>query len=191
MKKIIFALVAVLSCISAEAQLRYGFNLGGEFSSPYSGGGDGSPAVEGGSGFTGGLQLEYQVPTNGVAFGVSLMYARRNVWLSPAFDPSQGPVNSCKYGGDFLVLPLELKYKFPLSLTKDLVSPYLLTGPDFALRMNKAEGKNFHFGWDVGAGIDLINVLQISGGYRFGVNDIGNGIKDSGAFLNVGLLFDF
>ena len=174
-KKILIALCLLLSTIAAQSQLRYGILLGGEFTRP-----TGNTAA-GGSGFTGGLQLEYKLPMCGLAFGTSATYQRRTINAGE------------KLGGDFIAVPVAVKYKFPLPIFKELAGPLLFTGPNFAWRVSDAEGKNFHLGWDVGIGIDIINFIQLTAGYRFGINNVYTPtatIRDSGWFFNAGLLFD-
>lgn len=191
----LIAAFIMLSVMPISAQWRYGVRLGGEFTRPYR---DsqllGCGAVYGGSGFSGGLTLEWQMPTCGFATGVSLLYQRRTINEEPPFYGSKDKLELRKLGGDFLALPIDLKYKFFLSATKNLVAPYLFSGPDLALRLGKSQNTNaFHFGWNFGAGLDIINFLQLSGGYRLGISEISKAgeCRDSGGFVSVAILFDF
>ena len=78
------------------------------------------------------------------------------------------------------------------------------TGPVFSFRLdhndaNPLRSKRFQPGWEVGLGFDIINFIQLSGGYRFG---LGNAVADFEGFptavlhtngwnLNATILFDF
>lgn len=197
-KRIISLLLLCCACVATiQAQLRYGIKLGAEFSHP-SAKNSFDATIDGGSGFTGGLQLEYQVPICGLAFGVSALYEHRvmNVEtqlyyrISPDYPANAPNTVIDKSGGEFFAVPFDVKYKINLGILHNLVTPYVLTGPDFAFRLNKAVGSSMHLGWNVGGGIDVVNFIQISGGYRFGLNKI-YGMRDNGAFVNVGILFDF
>lgn len=198
-KRIISILLLCCACIAPiQAQLRYGIKLGAEFSHP-SAKNSFDATIDGGSGFTGGLQLEYQVPICGLAFGVSALYEHRvmnvetkqfidGILYTSSHNDLITVVDKC--GGSFLVIPVDIKYKMNVGILHNLVTPYVLTGPDFAFRLNKAVGSSTHLGWNVGGGIDIVNFIQISGGYRFGMNKI-YGMRDNGAFVNIGILFDF
>lgn len=176
-------MVAVLSLASdAGAQLRYGFRFGGVFSRPSLSGvptpdsqtnkGD-AIRLKKGSGFSGGLMLEYQFEKCGFAPDIALLYTRySNTFSGPltADLEVQGP------GKNFLEVPLHLKYKFWLSSTKKLVAPMVYTGPSFLFGLDKnttglPDRKRFDAGWDVGVGIDIINFIQLQAGYRFGLTN--------------------
>lgn len=176
-KKIIILLCAFIAAVNAQSQIKYGLLVGGEFTRP-----TGNLKVEGGNGFVGGLQLEYNMPASGLAFGTAVNYQRRTIG------------DDIKPGGDFLSVPVSVKYKFPLRALKELAGPILLTGPDFAWRLGDGFGKVFHFGWNAGIGFDIINFIQLSAGYRVGLNNISTTpttVHDSGWFVNASLLFDF
>lgn len=170
-------LCALVAAVGAQSQMKYGLLVGGEFTRP-----TGSLKADGGNGFVGGLQLEYNLPATGLAFGTAVTYQRRTI--SDALKP----------GGDFLTVPITAKYKFPLRVFKELAGPFVLTGPDFAWRLGDGYGKTFHLGWNAGVGFDIINFIQLSAGYRFGLNNISptpGSVRDSGWFINASLLFDF
>lgn len=188
-KRILSIIVFFASVFFASAQLRYGINLGCGFTNP-TGKDIENVTISGGSGLVGGLQLEYQLPMSGLAFGVAALYEHRPMNLKMVSDTDKPGKFSEKCGGDFIAIPIEIKYKFDIGIFHNLVSPYVLTGPDLAVRIKQAQGSSLHTGWDVGAGIDFVNFIQISGGYRFGLNKI-YGLHDNGAFLNFGILFDF
>lgn len=193
MKKI-FALIVFMTmsvALPMQAQWRYGIRLGGEFSGATC---DKSLGfnMKGGSGFAGGLTLEWQLPKTGFAVGTAVLYERRNIYAFDTPVPNVSEETGLKMGGDFLALPIDFRYKFYITVAKQLVAFYPLTGPEFAVRLNKADSKRFHMGWNVGAGLDIVSFIQIQGGYRFGLNDISNygwKVKDSGGFFAVIIQF--
>ncbi len=140
-KRIISTVIIFLVFFAvASAQLRYGIRLGGEFTHP-TGEEISMVSIKGGSGFVGGLQLEYQLPMCGLAFGVAALYEHRTMNLEMI---ENGSVNKMteKCGGDFIGVPIDVKYKFDVGILHNLLSPYVLTGPDLAFRLNQAQGSS-------------------------------------------------
>ncbi len=171
--------------MTLSAQMHYGLRIGGVFNSPLSSNAPRSTSVDGGSGFAGGLTANYIFPRYNMGIGASVLYERRSMTAS-----SEGI--DTRFGGDFIAIPIDLKYRLPISVFHDLVSPHVFTGPDLAWRLNKAQGRRFHAGWNVGVSIDAISLLEISGGYRFGLGNInpdGYKLRDSGGFIAVAILF--
>ncbi|MCF0220397.1 MAG: outer membrane beta-barrel protein [Muribaculaceae bacterium] len=188
MKKItlFLILVSLFATLDMAAQWRYGIRVGGEFSRPtYAK--DQGHTINGGSGFAGGLTLEWQLPKSGFALGTAVLYERRNI------NEVLEKETVLKYGGDFIAIPLDIKYKFPLNFLRQLAAFMVITGPDFGIRLNKDDtSRRFHFGWNVGGGIDVVNFVQIIGGYRFGINDVSYGglkLKDSGGYIGAIIQF--
>ena len=158
-------MAVLLSSLSAAAQLRYGFRLGGSFAKASLSDAPGM-STKNGSGFSGGIILEYQMENNGFAPDIALMYTR---YSSRLIDEVSGPV---KLGRNFIEVPLHLKYKFYLSASNNLVAPMVYTGPSLLIRLGQGNParistKTVQPGWDVGIGLDIINFIQISAGYRF------------------------
>lgn len=194
--RLIIILAVLFSTLSATSQLRYGFRLGGSFAkASLSDAPDMS--IKNGSGFTGGFLLEYQMENNGFAPDIAVLYTR---YSSRLIDEVSGPA---KLGRDFIEVPLHLKYKFYLSSTNNLVAPMVYTGPSLLVRLGKGNPeqlstKSVQPGWDVGIGFDIINFIQLSAGYRFG---LGNAVSHSavpGAVLHTNgwnvsanIIFDF
>ncbi|MDE6577539.1 MAG: PorT family protein [Muribaculaceae bacterium] len=186
----------LLTHLSGEAQLRYGFRFGGVFAKASL---KDAPdfSLKNRSGFSGGLLLEWQSEKNGFAPDIAVLYTRYNTQLRNA----DGVTRS--FGRNFIEVPLHLKYKFYLSKTNNLVAPLLYTGPSFMFRLDHKDAvplsaKTFQPGWDVGIGIDIVNFIQLTAGYRFG---LGNSVKESspaGMKLNTNawnvaanIIFDF
>lgn len=187
---------------SVNAQFRYGINAGVSIAKPDLSGTVGTGAViESGAGFRGGLTLEYQVPTLGVAFDASIDYLRYNLRLAN----ERGASDYTDIGRNFIEVPLNIKYKFWLGNFHNLVAPMVMTGPSFMFNLDKQPEnapltqKRFQPGWNVGLGFDIINFIQLNAGYRFA---FGNAIKHSdlmgsaklrnkGWYVTATLLFDF
>ena len=205
LRSLLAAVMITSIASSVNAQFRYGINAGVSIAKPDLSGTVGTGAViESGAGFRGGLTLEYQVPTLGLAFDASVDYLRYNLRLTS----ERGGVVDNKYtdiGRNFIEVPLNIKYKFWLGNFHNLVAPMVMTGPSFMFNLDKQPEnapltqKRFQPGWNVGLGFDIINFIQLNAGYRFA---FGNAIKHSdlmgsaklrnkGWYVSATLLFDF
>lgn len=196
---IIISLAFFLLAISpaANAQLRYGFRFGADIAKARLSKAEGFD-MDNSGGFTGGLVFEYQLQSCGLAPELAILYTRYNTRLKEYGKKSKA------FGRDFIEIPVHLKYKFWMKSLNSLLGPMIYTGPSFAFRVNgtSAESltsKRFQPGWDIGVGLDVVNFLQISAGYRFG---FGNAIDSWGLNpdatlrtnawdISATLLFDF
>ncbi len=148
------------------------------------------------SGFSGGLVLEYQFEKCGFAPDIALLYTRYNTSIA---DPGQSPRSFGRnfleipihlkwkfwipqtknlfapmiYTGPSFMFRLGHKevisYYPPVYTDQDSYQdiPFTFTPstlPLFATHI-------FQPGWDVGIGFDVINFIQISAGYRFGLGN--------------------
>ncbi|MDE5839558.1 MAG: PorT family protein [Muribaculaceae bacterium] len=193
---LLILMAVMLTSLSSSAQLRYGFRLGGSIARATLGDTPGL-SVKNGSGFSGGLLLEWQLENCGFAPDIAVLYTR---YSSRLIDETSGPAS---IGRNFIEVPVHLKYKFYLSATNNLVAPMVYTGPSLLFRLGKgnpeqAAGKSVQPGWDLGIGLDIINFIQISAGYRFG---LGNALSQSavpgvclhsdGWNVSANIIFDF
>lgn len=196
-KNCLLLLMAILlSSLSASSQLRYGFRLGGAFAKASIVNAPGM-SMKNGSGFSGGVLLEYQMESCGFAPDIAVLYTR---YSSKLMDEVSGPA---KIGRNFIEVPLHLKYKFYLSSTNNLVAPMVYTGPTLLCRLGKANPEQMHTkavqpGWDLGIGLDIINFIQLSAGYRFGLDNTlsqnavpGACLHTNGWNVSANIIFDF
>lgn len=194
--------IAILICLflataSASAQFRYGFRLGASIADAKMKDAPGYSLVNKG-GFEGGIAFEYQHPSSGFAADIAILYNRYNVRLKE----NGGEAGS--FGRNYIEVPLHAKYKFWLPAVHNLAAPLIYTGPSFLMRLDDNHGRavstsDIQPGWDLGIGIDVVNFIQITGGYRFG---LGNSVKafsgcpdasihSNGWNIAATLLFDF
>lgn len=196
-KILIFVCVIIATASSASAQFRYGFRLGASFADARLKNAPGYSLVNR-SGFEGGIAFEYQHPSSGLAADIAILYNRYNVQLK-APDGATG-----SFGRNYLEIPLHVKYKFWLSSFHDLFAPLIQTGPSFLMRLDDNHGRavstnGIQPGWDVGVGIDIVNFIQITGGYRFALSNSVKSftgcpdasIRSNGWNVAATILFDF
>ncbi len=168
----VLAGVGIMAAVCAEpasARLRYGVRLGGDIAALRLTDADGY-GMRNRSGFSGGLVLEYQFEKCGFAPDIAVLYTRRSAMLKMS-----GGDRSA-FGRDFIEIPLHLKYKFWLKSTSDLVAPLVYAGPSLSIRVgDHGSGPMttniLQPGLDVGIGFDVINFVQLTAGYRFGLGN--------------------
>ncbi len=177
-KVILTLLVAILSMGAANAQLRFGVKAGVNLNS--------LSHLDKGlkdadkCGFTGGLMAEFQVPVIGIGLDLSAMYTH----MSSEIKDGNENYDLAK---NFLEIPINLKYKIGIPVVSRIVTPFIFTGPSFAIRLDKNKKDVAHFiqtkgvqtVWNVGIGVELIRHLQIQGGYGFGINNIAKKVAAS------------
>lgn len=173
-KKIILTLIVALCGMGvANAQFRFGVKAGLNMNSLHLNNLEDNFNKDNHCGYTLGVMTEFQVPIIGLAFDLSAMYTRMNSDLD-AKVPNEENVS---YNKNFLEIPLNLKYKIGLPLVGSIITPYVFTGPSFAIKLDKnsldaIKTKTCQVAWNVGLGVELVKHLQISGSYGFGMNNI-------------------
>lgn len=172
-KIIIVLLAAIFGMGAAQAQFRFGVKAGLNLDSLHLSNLGDNFTDDNSCGYTLGVMTEFQVPIIGIGFDLSAMYTRMNSDINVA--PAKG--EHVAYNKNFLEIPLNLKYKIGLPLISKIITPYVLTGPAFAFKLDKnsvdaLKTKTCQVAWNVGVGVELIQHLQITGSYGFGINNI-------------------
>lgn len=183
-KKILLTLlIAVFGMGMAQAQFRFGIKAGLNLNSLHL---KDMPATfdnENKCGYTVGLMTEFKVPLIGLCFDLSAMYTRMNSDIEKGNE-------DLKIGKNFLEIPLNIKYKFGLPVVGSIFTPYLFTGPSFAVKLDKNtldafKTKTCQVAWNVGLGFELVKHLQISGSYGFGINNVAKHVSELNAVGDV------
>lgn len=118
------------------------------------------------AGFVGGLMIEAGLPVVGLGIDASVLYAHRSNNLY---------TDDEKLKRDYLDIPINLKYKIQIPVLAKIISPFVSTGPDFALLLSDSDTGNFKTrkwstSWNVGFGAELFRHLQIHANYGIGLN---------------------
>lgn len=172
-KTVLIAVAVVLAAaLPASAQFRFGPRLGTQINS-LSFDKDVFNS-ENRAGFTGGLMIEFTVPVVNLGFDLSAMYVHRvdNV------KSDNLAANFKSFKGDYIEIPLHLKWKLGLPLVGKIVSPYIFTGPSAAFLASKRaiteaySAKKCSWSWDFGLGVELFRHLQVGASYGLGMNKI-------------------
>lgn len=167
---IVVILAAFLAIMPASAQFRFGIKAGVNVSSLHFNNTvlDDLKNSDNRTGFTGGLMCEFTVPIIGLGFDLSAMYTHR------VNDVQTAAV--AKYSNDYIEIPINLKYKLGLPVIGKIITPYFFTGPSFAFLTSKKrienafQNKATDVTWNLGAGLQLLNHLQIGANYGWGIN---------------------
>ncbi len=169
-KALLVALVAIFSCGYASADFRWGIKAGLNFSNLNLKNFSSSIEDPGNrTGWQAGLMAEFTIPIVNIGADASLLYMRQNV--------DNNVTDDCYANKNFIDLPINLKWKIGLPVVGKIISPIIYTGPDFLFACNKQIIKDFQsktceVGWNVGIGLQLVNHLQVTGGYCFGLNGV-------------------
>lgn len=146
------------------------------------------------TGWEAGVMVEANVPIIGLGFDVSLMYARMNNGTQAYYKDETGSIqafNGKNAGKNFLMIPVNVKYKFNLPVVSHYIVPFIFTGPDFAFKLDKniinsMKTKTCQVAWNVGLGLEFVRHLQIAASYGFGINNIADKVHLANAVdLNV------
>lgn len=167
MKKIIGALmiaVCIGMAIPAQAQINFGVKGGLNLSKASLSDVPGNFKKDNFTGFFIGPMAELNIPIVGLGVDASLLFAQRGIKVSEAGDEI-----TIKQNG--IDIPVNLKYTIGLG---SLAGIYLAAGPDFYFDFEKKTGidkKKAEVGINVGAGVKLLNHLQVGANYNIPLGD--------------------
>ena len=102
---------------------------------------------------------EFNIPVVGLGVDASLLFAQRGIKISDG-----GEEATVKQNG--LDIPVNLKYNIGLG---SLLGLYVAAGPDFYFdfeKTSKVDKKKAEVGINVGAGVKLLNHLQVGANYN-------------------------
>lgn len=121
------------------------------------------------AGFTAGLMMEIGMPVVGLGIDASVLYAHRqdDMFL-------QDEMQNMKLKRDYLDIPINVKYKIQIPVLCKIISPFVTTGPDFALMLGDTDKGDFktrkwNTSWNVGFGAELFRKVQIHANYGIGL----------------------
>lgn len=173
-KKFVIATIALVSIAgTASAQLTFGVKAGAKFdelnfkSDDY--------VASNTSGYTVGLMMEYMFPSTNVGLDVSLMYSRVKLKY---IDGYYSVPNYVDMGMDYIDMPINFKWKVGLPVARNIVTPYLFTGPNFSFLAggkyisDLSRKKSVDVNWNVGVGVQLFDKVQVGACYGWGLNNI-------------------
>lgn len=168
MKKIFGALliaVCIGMAMPAQAQIHFGVKGGVNLSKASLSDVSGNFKKDNFTGFFIGPMAEFNIPIVGLGVDASLLFAQRGVKVTPE---GAGEYTIKQNGLD---IPVNLKYNIGLG---SLLGLYIAAGPDFYFDFEKKSGidkKKAEVGINVGAGVKLLNHLQVGANYNIPLGD--------------------
>ena len=162
MKKIFGALmiaVCIGMAMPAQAQLHFGVKGGLNLSKASFSDVKTNFKKDNFIGFFIGPMSEFNIPVVGLGVDASLLFAQRGIKISDG-----GEEATVKQNG--LDIPVNLKYNIGLG---SLLGLYVAAGPDFYFdfeKTSKVDKKKAEVGINVGAGVKLLNHLQVGANYN-------------------------
>ncbi len=175
-KVIAVVLLAAAAVVPAQAQFKWGVKAGVAVNSLKFN--KDVMSSDNRAGFTGGLMADFTVPVVGVGFDASVLYVSRSVDFT---NDDTGEVLT--KNRSYIDVPINFKYKIGLPIVGKIITPFLTTGPDFSFLLSKENmgeaysNKKFDFAWNVGAGVQIVNHVQIAASYGFGLTKSASGDK--------------
>ncbi len=201
-RKLLFLILTLAAVIPASAEFRWGPMAGANFSTFHWK--QKLLTTNGRTGFQAGLAAELMIPGIGFGIDLGLRYAMNGahenfgdfkVWNSDGIKNQNVWVHS-------LQLPVNLKFKWTrMNGFEQILAPFVFGGPvfNFNVATNKQPALEHPAGtvaMQCGAGVELFEHWQISGGYSWGISYQVRTIKldnysaqPRGGFVNVAYLF--
>ena len=166
-KTTIIIALAIIANATAQAQFRFGVK-GGITINELKWDKD-IVSKENRAGFTAGLMVEAGLPVVGLGIDASVLYAHRqdDLYLEEGAQVT-------KLKRDYLDIPVNVKYKIQIPVLSKIISPFVTTGPDFALMLGDTDKGDFksrkwNTSWNVGFGAELFRKVQIHANYGIGL----------------------
>lgn len=178
MKKIFGALmiaVCIGMAMPAQAQIHFGVKGGLNLSKASFSNVSENFKKDNFTGFFIGPMAEFNIPIVGLGVDASLLFAQRGIKVSEGNDEY-----TVKQNG--LDIPVNLKYNIGLG---SLLGLYIAAGPDFYFDFEKKSGidkKKAEVGINVGAGVKLLNHLQVGASYNIPLGDTAKFENEVGSY---------
>lgn len=179
MKKIFGALmiaVCIGMAMPAQAQIHFGVKGGLNLSKASFSNVSENFKKDNFTGFFIGPMAEFNIPIIGLGVDASLLFAQRGVKVTPEGNDEY----TVKQNG--LDIPVNLKYNIGLG---SLLGLYIAAGPDFYFDFEKKSGidkKKAEVGINVGAGVKLLNHLQVGANYNIPLGDTAKFENEVGSY---------
>lgn len=176
MKKLLITLLVAVAALPAAAQYRWGVVAGADISSyhfkNYLFDTSSSP------GFSAGLMGEIMFPGIGFGMDIGLLYnfhggklnlGQKEIWASEGYGNQQCWIHSLR-------IPVNLKFRYSnLNGLERIIAPFAYAGPYFSLTLghNHVPALKYPggcFGLQCGLGAEIIERIQVSGGYAWGMS---------------------
>ncbi len=175
-------LAAFLLTVPASAQFRWGLEGGVNLSKASVKGDGGLFDASNRTGWFVGPKVQMTMPIIGLGIDASLLYSQKYMKLDYSYN-DEGAVETGSTPNKsmpYIEIPINLRYNFGFS---SLVGVYLATGPQYSWYLGSRnltfDGESLGrlerstFSWNVGAGVTLLNHLQLGLTYNIAMGETG------------------
>ena len=121
-------------------------------------------------GYSVGVTAELELPTVGIALDASALYSHRSNKILVQDEDNRS------YKRNYFEFPVHAKYKLNMLGLNRILVPFIYAGPDFAFLTSESDPSNsfkdrkMSVSLDLGAGVEVINHLQLSVNYSLGMS---------------------
>lgn len=176
MKKILITLLLAVAALPAAAQYRWGPVAGAEISGYHFK--NHLFDTSNSPGFSLGVMGEIMFPGIGFGMDISLLYnmhggkldlGQKEVWASEGYGNQQCWIHALR-------IPVNLKFRYSnLNGLERIIAPFAYAGPYFSITVghNKVPALQYPagcFGLQCGLGAEILEKIQVSGGYAWGMS---------------------
>ena len=179
---IITMIIALTAAVPASAQLKFGLKAGINVNSLKF-----DETIfdsDNRAGFNGGAMVEFTVPGIGIGFDASAMYVHRTTKFTESTDKTD-------VGGDYIDIPVNLKWKVNIPAVNRIIRPYLTTGPSVAFLVSDKKindlfkNNSYDVAWNFGFGVELFQHVQVSASYGLGLTNVVKRIDIDGDYKSI------
>lgn len=188
MKKVLLSVLAFAAMATSEVKadiFNWGITAGMNTTKPeFHGGHLTSWEPDAQTGWYAGLQFRFAAPAVGIGADFGIVFTEETVDCT-------GVGTLDKEVVDFISIPVHLRYELRLPLLNDILTPYVMTGPqvsynvekldkdfrdeDFSVEdysIEKFDTQNLVCHWDLGGGLLLFERLQVGYHYSFPITNM-------------------
>ena len=94
-------------------------------------------------------------------------------------------------GGDYIDIPVNLKWKVNIPAVNRIIRPYLTTGPSIAFLVSDKKindlfkNNSYDVAWNFGFGVELFQHVQVSASYGLGLTNVVKRIDIDGDYKSI------
>lgn len=175
-------IIALTAAVPASAQLKFGLKAGINVNSLKF-----DETIfdsDNRAGFNGGAMVEFTVPGIGIGFDASAMYVHRTTKFTGSGDKED-------VGGDYIEIPVNLKWKVSIPAVNKIIRPYLTTGPSVAFLVSDKKintlfkNNSYDVAWNFGFGVELFQHVQVGASYGLGLTNVVKRIDIDGDYKSI------
>lgn len=193
MKKILFSILVACSlmvCATSQAQIKFGVTGGLNLSKVDFSGTTSNLSSGNRAGWFLGPKAQFSLPLLGLGVDAAAIYSQRQVNAELDDMSSTHHLKSIE-------IPVNVRWNFGLSL----IGAYVATGPQFGFNIGDTnwddyELKKSNLSWNIGAGVKLLNHVELGLGYNIALGKtnkvdplIGAKLKTNTWFVNASYFF--